>query len=158
MKLLKNEGMSFENIDKCIEICKKMSIKTPQRITEKTADKNRACRLEKLTQKVSQYLNKERIKIPDALTIWHASSDVIESLFGKYKSCKADNPLYGVTPLVLSLCVHTHWDEDNKVRKQDIQNALKSVSMANLGLWKSKYLIENQVVRRKKRSKNERTF
>ena len=150
LKLLKNEGISFENIDKCIEICKKQAMKTPKRIAEKTADKNRESRLEKLTQKVSQYLSKERIKIPDALTIWHASSDVIESLFGKYKSCKADNPLYGVTPLVLSLCVHTHWDDDKEVRKQDIQNALQSVSMANLSTWKSKHLIENQVVRRKK--------
>ena len=153
LKLLKNEGISFENIDKCIEICKKQAMKIPQRIAEKTADKNkenRERRLEKLTQKVSQYVSKERIKIPDALTIWHASSDVIESLFGKYKSCKADNPLYGVTPLVLSLCVHTHWDDDKEVRKQDIQNALQSVSMATLSAWKSKHLIENQVVKRKK--------
>ena len=86
------------------------------------------------------------------------SAGVIESLFGKYKSCKADNPLYGVTPLVLSLCVHTHWEDDKKVRKQDIQNALQSVSMANLSAWKGKYLIENQVVKRKKRSKCEKTF
>ena len=154
LKLLKNEGISFENIDKCIEICKKQAMKTPKRVAEKTTDKNRESRLEKLTQKISQYLTKERIKIPDALTIWHASSDVIESLFGKYKSCKADNPLYGVTPLILSLCVHTHWEDDKEVRQQHIQNALEGVSMANLSTWKGKYLIENQVVRRKKTLKN----
>ena len=92
------------------------------------------------------------------MTIWHASSDVIESLFGKYKSCKADKPLSGVTPLVLSLCVHTQRDDDKEVRKQDIQNALQSVSMANLSTWKDKHLIENQVVRRKKTLKTERAF
>ena len=146
LKLLKNEGLSFKNIDKCIEICKKKAMKTHQTRTKETVE---SC-LEKLTQKISLYLNKERIKIPDALTIWHASSDVIESLFGKYKSCKADNPLYGVTPLILSLCVHTHWEDDKEVREQHIQNALEGVSMANLSTWKSKYLIENQVVRRKK--------
>ena len=80
------------------------------------------------------------------------SAGVIESLFGKYKSCKADNPLYSVTPLVLSLCVHTHWEDDKKVRKQDIQNALQSVSMANLSAWKGKYLIENQAFSPKKTS------
>ena len=150
LKLLKNEGISFENIDKSIKICQKYAVKTLPVGIENAIANTTESRLEKLVEKITQYLNKERLKIPNAQTVWHASSDVIESLFGKYKSTKADNPLYGVTPLVLSLCVHTNWNDDKEERRLDIKNALQSVSMADLNTWKNEHLIENQVVRRKK--------
>ena len=103
-----------------------------------------------LLGKITTYLNREKDKLPDEKTIWNASSDVIESLFGKFKDRNATNTLHGVTPLVLSLCIYTHFDMDLAKMQPEIKQALEGVSMADLKTWKADNLIENQVVRRRK--------
>ncbi len=132
LKIIKNKGISYENIAQCVLLIRQYSAQIP-RI---------------LTNKITAYLNETKDKLPDATTIWHASSDVLESLFGKYKQIASPNKLNGVTPFVLSLCVYTNFDPQSKDMANQIKFALENVSMADLKVWKHENLIDNQVVRR----------
>jgi hypothetical protein len=64
-------------------------------------------RMEKNANLVTQYLKEESEKLPSTKTCWHASSDVIESIFGVYKDRKSPNHLHGVTPFIFFLPLHT---------------------------------------------------
>lgn len=133
LKILKNEGISVKNIESCILICQKYAPKVPNSLIEK----------------IVKYLNDEKLKLPDRSRVWNASSDVLESLFGKYKYQAPANPLNGVTPLVLALCVFTDKKEDQQTLHHQVKEALESISMAKLKTWKEKNLVENQLVRRR---------
>ena len=134
LKIIKTKGISYGNIEKCLIIIQDYTPKIP----------------DELIVKIKSYFNNEKEKLPHETTIWHASSDVIESLFGKFKQRAATNKLNGVTPLVLSLGLYGQFQEPDDQIKDKIRNALQDVSMTDLKEWKQKYLIENQVVRRNK--------
>jgi hypothetical protein len=134
LKIIKNKGLSYKNIEECLILMYPYADKIPI----------------KLTVKLNTYFKLEKGKLPDATTIWYASSDVIESLFGQYKHRASPNKLHGVTPFVLSLCLYTHFREQDEPIHDKIKKALQEVSMADLDTWKHKYLIDNQVVRRNK--------
>jgi hypothetical protein len=85
-----------------------------------------------LATKITTYFKNEAEKIKDRFTLWHASSDVIESLFGKYKQRAATNKLNGVTSLVLSLGLYSQFQEPNDQVKKNTKKALQEVSMADL--------------------------
>ena len=137
LKLLKTNGLSHKTIKECESICSCF------------AQKAVGC-ASKWIAKVQQYLHNEFNKLPDATTIWHASSDIIESLFGLYKAHKADNAMYGVTPFVLTLSAMTKIDAEKPIINIDIKAALEGTYMADLHQWNKENLIENQVVRRRK--------
>jgi hypothetical protein len=134
LKIIKNKGISYENIEKCLFLMKEYTLKIPNI----------------LTTKITKYFKDEKEKLTDKAAIWHASSDVIESLFGKFKQRSSTNKLNGVTPLVLSLGLYGQFQDQNAPINDKIKDALQDVSMADLNTWKQKYLIQNQVVRRNK--------
>ena len=133
MKIIKNKGLSYQNIEKCVDLTNQFTGKVPTAIITK----------------ILTYFEVEKEKLPDSETIWHASSDVIESLFGKYKTTAASNKLNGVTPHVLSLCVFTHFEGQKELIHETVREALQQVSMSDLHEWKHTYLIDNQIVRRR---------
>ena len=134
LKIIKNEGISHENIEKCTLLMQEYITKIPL----------------VLAVQITTYFKNEAEKMTDEFTLWHASSDVIESLFGKYKQRAASNKLNGVTSLVLSLGLYGQYQQHNDQIKEKTKNALQNVSMADLLTWKQTYLIQNQVVRRRK--------
>jgi hypothetical protein len=133
MKVIKNKGLSYENIAQCLTLTNPFMGKVKPIVIAK----------------IVTYFEVEKDKLPNADTIWHASSDVIESLFGKYKSTIASNKLNGITPHVLSLCVFTHFEGQKDLIHDTVREALNNVSMSDLEHWKHKYLIDNQVVRKR---------
>jgi hypothetical protein len=138
LKIIKNKGISYQNIEQCSDLGIQYSKKIPII----------------LINKIKAYFKEAKDKLPDATTIWHASSDVLESLFGKYKQIASPNKLNGVTPFVLSLCIYTNFDEHSKDMANQIKFALENVLVADLNTWKRDNLIDNQVVRRVKTLKN----
>jgi hypothetical protein len=48
-------------------------------------------------------LQEEQGKLMDEKTVWHASSDIMESIFGFYKFRKSKNQLNGITLYVFSV-------------------------------------------------------
>jgi len=137
LKLLKDNGLSHGTVGKCTQICNTF-VKT-------------AVGLSGLwMEAIIGFVKSEGTKLPDNTTVWHMSSDIIESLFGSYKVHKADNGLYGVTPLVLSLPVLTKINAEAKVVKIDFKVALEGTLMDELANWNAIHLVENQVVKRRK--------
>ncbi|MDQ6480552.1 hypothetical protein [Dyadobacter sp. LHD-138] len=135
LRILKNEGLCYGSIAACIEKCSLYNGPIYPKI-------------ERLICRIKDYLQGEKEKLPDSQTLWHVSSDVIESLFGLYKSRKASNSLHGVTPFALSLPLFTKTHRESSTIHCDFKQALESVFMANLKQWNTDNLIVNQVNRR----------
>jgi hypothetical protein len=137
LEIIKNEGLSYDTINRCLEICGQ-------------SNQDSTAKSDFLMQQIKSYLEEERKKLPDEKTIWYASSDIIESLFGTVKSKQASNPLHGVTSAILFLPLMTKIGSDNPVLNMNIKQAMQGVYMSDLEQWNKDYLIENQVVRRNK--------
>lgn len=82
------------------------------------------------------------------------SSDIIESIFGMYKSKQSPNKLYGITPLVLLLPLYPKITVYSADKKQDFKERLANVKHADLDLWAKENLSENMVALRSKTLKN----
>ena len=137
LKLLKDNGLSYATVDKCTQKCDTFT-KTTAGLGTRWMDG------------IKRYVQAEGAKLPDKETVWHVSSDIIESLFGRYKAHKADNALYGVTPFVLALPVLTKVNAERHRVKVNFKAALEGTLMHELNHWNSNHLIENQVVKRRK--------
>ena len=82
------------------------------------------------------------------------SSDIIESIFGIYKSKQSPNKLYGITSLALLLPLYPKIAVYSAHKKQDFKERLASVKHADLELWAKENLSENMVALRSKTLKN----
>lgn len=75
----------------------------------------------------------------------HASSEIIESMFGKYKSKAHNHPLTGLTKLNLELPLYCMKYEE---LAQQVPIALENISMNYLEQWIEKNSSDNQMVKR----------
>jgi hypothetical protein len=141
LKKIKNEGLSYATIEYCLDIFKK-------------EQQSASVDLANLFSDLEAHLKEEKQKLPHANTVWHASSDIIESLFGQYKSRKASNPQHGVTPFILFLPILTRKIPDQECLDIDVKGALEGVLLSDLKAWNRDHLIENQVFKRNKLFKN----
>jgi hypothetical protein len=57
------------------------------------------------------------------------SSDILESIFGKYKYRKSPGKLNGVTPYILCLPLYTRLCSESKRKKFDFKTALEDTRM-----------------------------
>ncbi len=137
LQILKTQGLSFKTVKKCSKKCQQYLHHAPDRLRE-------------FIGKVKLYLQAELQQLPTKDTVWHMSSDILESMFGIFKNKKASNPLHGVTPFVLYLPVLTRINSEEPVIHCSLKVALQTVSMRDLKDWNKKHLIENQVVKRRK--------
>jgi len=133
--VLKKEGLSTKTLEQIEEKLKQFEKK---RGYVKTF-------LTKIKGYLTQY--KEFLShYPEGICI-HASSDIIESIFGKYKF-KANNfALTGLTKLNLEIPLFC------KTEKEIIQLthlALEGISMSHLGQWVIEHSTDNQLVRKMK--------
>jgi hypothetical protein len=101
-----------------------------------------------IAEQIIGWLREKIRKLPSEKTCWNASSDIIESLFGVYKSKKSPNPLHGVTPFVLMLPLYTRIRTKDDAVRFDFKNSLETVFMSDIELWKKGKLFENQVCKR----------
>jgi len=94
-----------------------------------TKDKVLTARAYELRKQIMDYLTQEGEKVPDG-QIFLGTSDVIESIFGKYKQYAAKKPLkeIGKTILTIPLLV-------TKITSQLVKEALESVSTMDLKKW-----------------------
>jgi hypothetical protein len=136
LKLIKTKGLSTENINLCLENMNKQL-------------HNKGARVGQVSQSITRYLHEEMGKLTDEKTVWHASSDIIESIFGSYKFKKSKNQLNGITPYVLVLPLLTKMGEGYKPASVDFKASLEGVFMKDLKTWKEDNLTENLAVKRK---------
>ncbi|MDR1887174.1 MAG: hypothetical protein LBQ70_04585 [Prevotellaceae bacterium] len=100
---------------------------------------------------LSQYPLEELCKLPDTETCRNASSDIIESTFGKYKLRRSKNPLNGVTSCVLILPLPTKMGAGDKPSQISFKASLEKVFMKDLTDWSKNNLTENLAVKRRRR-------
>jgi hypothetical protein len=137
LEKIKKKGLSYPNINSCLEICSERR--------DKLSDI-----MALLMEDIYYYLLAERNKLPCIKTVWHASSDIIESLFGKMKAKNPTNLLHGITSSILFLPLLTKIDKDLPQLNVNIKEAMESTFMSEIEAWTKVQLVENQVIRRNK--------
>jgi hypothetical protein len=137
LQRLKNKGMSLKTIEVSVKELKLLTVSLSPRVVLV----GKAC---------IKYLEEEGNKLTGKKTVWNASSDVIESLFGNYKSRKSPNPLNGVTGYVMILPLLTRIDTETGKSSICFKSALETVFLKDLKQWKEDNLTENLTVKRRK--------
>jgi hypothetical protein len=132
---IKHNGLSFKSAKNCMKYIERDLLSENKRLT-------------RIAKQIVDYLKEEIKKMPSAKTCWNASSDIIESIFGVYKSRKSPNFLHGITPFVLFLPLHNRIATKNKLVHFDFKSSLESVFMSDIDDWKKEKLTENLVYKR----------
>ncbi len=104
-------------------------------------------RVHNFKEKVTEFLNEEGAKIPDAQTL-PGTSDIIESVIGKYKNFSAKNSLKELGKMILTLPLFTGRPKDTGV----IRKALETISYKDVEEW------TNRIFGRSARSKRAEAF
>lgn len=94
-------------------------------------------------EKIRDYVATESALIPQGQTLL-ASSDVIESLFGKYKQFSSRCPFKQMGQMVLNLCLSTM-----NLTTGLVKQALETVSYLDLEAWTDKVFGQSMLSKRK---------
>ena len=95
---------------------------------------------------VQNYLDQYRTFVKKHKATFHVSTDILESLFGKYKQIQPTNPLTGISRISLELplyCLNQQQIEAN------LKIALEATFMTHLNSWISRHATENQASKRR---------
>ena len=98
---------------------------------------------------VTKYLMEEHDKIDSDESVWHGSSDIIESLFGSYKFRRSPDSLTGVRSHVLLPPLLTSMSDSGWKAKINIKEALERVFLRDMREWEKKTFSKNQSIKRK---------
>lgn len=100
-------------------------------------------RLEKFQKKIREYLQTEVSKIPLGETLL-ATSDIIESIFGKYKNFSASQPLkeLGKMVLIIPLCTI-------QLTAVNIKEAMEKIRTRDVEAWSQQVLGQSMLSKRK---------
>jgi hypothetical protein len=134
LERVKNNGLSVNEKKKCIKMFPEVQ--------------GKSVREQKVLGLIMDYLNDTCAKIKAEKSVWHASSDIIESIFGTYKALKSKNPLHGITNFVLLLPMLTKMNEENSLINFDSKQVLERVLLKDISAWKNAHLTENLAVKR----------
>jgi hypothetical protein len=137
--ICKNKGLSKQTEDECQQVINKNLFKGNER-------------MRKLGKSISNFLTEQIQNMADKAVI-NNSSDIIESIFGKYKARKPLNKLNGVTSFILFLPICAKLSNAPKKRKYDFKHALESKKIKYLEEWKKNNLTQNLAQLRKNRLK-----
>jgi hypothetical protein len=138
LKQAKNEGYSKKKIKDYIR-------EIQDSLTHQSS------RVQQVKLSLCAYLEEEKRKLPASNSIWHCSSDVIESMFGIYKYRQPRNKLNGITPYVLVIPLVAAAGHKSEPSGIDFKENLEGVFMKDLTQWKENNLTENLVVKRRKK-------
>ena len=86
--------------------------------------------IQKSIQQVTQYLTTESQQIPEGF-IFPSTSDIIESLFSKYKQFLDSSPFSEINEMILSVCLFT-----TELTTDKILTALENITVNDLNSWK----------------------
>lgn len=99
------------------------------RFLENTKHQQLTPRLQKFKDSVSDYFCFEGAKIPIAETLY-PSSDILESIFGKYKIFSGESPIPEVSELVLTIPLCTI-----NITSSFVKQAMENVSIRDVDIW-----------------------
>ena len=94
-------------------------------------------------QKVSEYLNIEGEKVPQE-KIFLATSDIIESIFGKYKIFASFSPCSEINEMILTLLLST-----TELTPDKVVQAMESIQIADVTAWSKEVFGQSMLSKRK---------
>jgi hypothetical protein len=98
----------------------------------------------------NEFLRKEVMLFEQETAPRNNSSDIIESVFGKYKAIKSPNKLNGVTTSVLYLPIYTKLANKDQAKGFNFKTALEDTRIAHINDWAKNNLTPNlEQLRRK---------
>lgn len=151
----------LSDVTKCIEkiesICKhnglsKTTICECERVIEKNLLRGNL-RMIELGKCIVEFLRKEMMLLGSNVVAHNNSSDIIESIFGRYKARKSANKLNGVTPYVLFVPIYTRLINEKQAQRFDFKVALEDKRIGEIEIWAKKNLSPNLVQLRTKQLK-----
>jgi hypothetical protein len=95
------------------------------------------------TQQVIEYLTYEGNKIPDGKTLL-ATTDLLESIFGKYKLFSSERPLKEIGKMVLTIPVFT-----SKLTSDLVKTAMESVRQIDVEEWSMRVFGQSMLSKRR---------
>ena len=138
----KSDGISKETAKLCAWTASGL-------ITSGTANKRTIA----IGSKIGSYLLGEAEKIGEKDKAHIISSDIIESVFGWYKTRKPSNKLCGVTASVLNIATIGKLSTKEGRAKFDFKGNMEAVRLADIKEWKDFNLLDNWAVNRKNKLK-----
>ena len=134
---LKNKGLSKSSLRYCRKKVNKLFCSTHDSVVS-------------VAKELLNYLSEEESKLPNEKTIWHCSSDIIESIFGTYKNRKSSNPLNGITSYVMMLPLLTKVDIETCDSNINFKDSLEKVFLRDITQWSDDNLTENMTIKRRR--------
>ena len=95
---------------------------------------------------VDAYLAKYQCFVGESEHSMDACSDIIESLFGKYKEMTNNTPYMGLSPICLELPAYSIQEEEIE---NTLESALSEVFISDLTQWNANKSTENQAAKRR---------
>lgn len=135
--ICKHKGLSEKSVDEC----------------QNTIQVHLLCgnsRMIRLGESIIDFLRKEVMQIGSNVTAYNNSSDIIESLFGKYKARKSPNKLYGITSHILFMPIYTELSNQKQAKNFDFKAALEEKRIGQIESWSKENLSPNLVQLRTK--------
>ena len=112
-KELKHNGLSKISFEKCMKILEKLESNNGKKIKEA------------LFLKINQQIQ----LLPNTDTILF-SSDILESIFGKYKNRVSENPMASITCLMLIIAAFT-----SNLSEDSVKQSIENVKIADIKKW-----------------------
>jgi len=112
-KILKTNGLSKKTVKRCNRILKNLTTENGKIVGKE----------------ISEYLKETILLLPENDSIL-CSSDIIESSFGKYKNYLSNNPMAGLTNLVLCIAAFT-----SSLEKGEIKVVFETTRGAEVKQW-----------------------
>jgi len=154
-KEIQQHHLIINDLTKCMNVAEQISLifkkkglsKQTLEIAQKQVDKynKEDGAVKSFLGYVEEYLAKYKGFIGDSVDSFQVSSDVIESMFGKYKFIKGNNPLVGVSQLCLELATYSVKDKDFL---STAKNALEDIFTDNIHDWVEQHSTNSQAVQR----------
>ena len=107
-------------------------------------------RMRSLGESIIDFLNKEVELMKKGETARNNSSDIIESIFGKYKASKSSSKLDGVTPFILFLPIYTKLKNKEQAKSFNFKAALEETRIGEIDVWANENLPQNMAQVRSK--------
>ena len=141
--LFKKCGVSFQTVKQAQECAILLKTDTSHELVIEFVEQ-----IERYFGSYQQFLQRyeQQYKPTDQQFALHASSDVIESIFGKYKHKANHCALTGVTLLNLEIPVYTMNKEQ---LDENIPKAIEGKYITDLKEWVEKHSTDNQIVKRR---------
>ncbi len=112
-KEMKHNGLSKSSFGKCVKELKKLK-----------SDNGK-----KLNKELSTKIRWQIKLLPNTDTVLF-SSDILESIFGKYKNRVSENPMASITNLMLIIAAFT-----SDLTKESVRQSIEAVKMAEIKSW-----------------------